>query len=210
MKPLTPLPPSAVAETAAWHGGNGYRGPGAWQHPTKITRTRKRFRSGRVALSAMQGPLDLTGLVHRQGDRGQNNGINSSCKSRKGLHLGKTGALASRLESWSPLRAPSHGIRRVASVASVHSSSQYDMVRSAEAQDSLPVCIHPSPTLSDARSVYLQGAGSDLPSGIASVCAAEPLSTKPVFASYDIHDFSPRHHGRTSNQPAIDVQVRIS
>ena len=93
-KEMEHLPP---VSSAAQHGGNGYRGPGAWKCPRK-----KQF-------SIRDGPLDLGRIIgnpdrQQRGLRSQRNG------TRKSFKQGKAAALQARLESLSLALAPSYGV----------------------------------------------------------------------------------------------------
>lgn len=92
MKPLPPL------SSSARHGGNGYRGPGAW----------KRHKKKHFAVS--EGPLDLGRIlgnleIHEQ-QRSQQQQFEANSRFKQGKAL----ALRARLDSLSPLLAPSHGV----------------------------------------------------------------------------------------------------
>lgn len=110
MKILTPLP-IKVTDTAVWHGGNEYRGPGAWKRADVATVKRKRQRNRIIATAAVE-PLDLTSILQGsyRDECSSSVGIKRIYTHRHGKRLkhGKSGALASRLESLSLARAPSH------------------------------------------------------------------------------------------------------
>lgn len=102
MKQLAPLTLPSTANTRVWHGGNDYRGPGAWKRP----RRSKRAGAGVVPLSAMKEPLDLTMIL----DQGENRGKGGRGKGQRSRQRRKNyRLLASRLESLSLERAPSYG-----------------------------------------------------------------------------------------------------
>lgn len=132
---LTPVsPPRVAATTAACHGGNQYRGPGAWKRP------RVSGKSSRLGTTDIitNGPLDLTAILDAESLR------RDSCKKshRKARNNrskeSNAAALKARLESLSLLLAPSHGIDRASA-----QSAAADEPRHAHYDRSPPACLSP-------------------------------------------------------------------
>lgn len=107
MKNLAPLPlAGTAADTRACHGGNDYRGPGAWKRPRDTSKKRPRF-----PLSTMKNPLDLTTILMQGNCNYNRDSIEATRRNgKRSRHQGKNAGLASRLESLTLLRAPSHGV----------------------------------------------------------------------------------------------------
>ena len=123
MKPLLSAP-SAGVDPTVWHGGNEYRGPGAWKRPP---RSKKRLRSE----VARGGPLDLTAFFGEKWlfartsmDAKHDNKGNKTMRRSK---TGKAGASKMRLEALSLAMAPSHGTG--ASIPAVGDSSSTLMTK---------------------------------------------------------------------------------
>lgn len=132
---LTPVSPSPMATaTASCHGGNQYRGPGAWKRPRVSGKSSRLGTTGIITNS----PLDLTAILDAEGLR---------CDSRKESYRrarknrskqSNTAALKARLESLSLLLAPSHGIDGASAPSIV-----LDEPRHAHHDKRPPVCLVP-------------------------------------------------------------------
>lgn len=120
MKPLYPV------SSAVRHGGNGYRGPGAWKRPRK-----KHF-----AIS--EGPLDL-GRILGNLDGYQQKSLHQQRHGTKHRpKRGKAAALQARLESLSLTLAPSHGMGESGSPAMAASSADTHHRRASAPVDAVP------------------------------------------------------------------------
>lgn len=112
---MTTLPslPFVTRETWACHGGNDYRGPGAWKRPRK---SEKRVGTGtRDVHHRLGGPLDLSRIrpdsyILNNTDGNDSGKINAaSIGSRKRQRPTNPTASASKL-SLEPLKAPFYGV----------------------------------------------------------------------------------------------------
>lgn len=132
----TPASPSPMATgTASCHGGNQYRGPGAWKRPRVSGKKSSRLGTTDIITNS---PLDLTAILDAEGLR---------CGSRKKSYRrarknrskqSNTAALKARLESLSLLLAPSHGIDGASAPSVV-----LDEPRHAHHDKRPPVCLAP-------------------------------------------------------------------
>lgn len=93
---MKPLPPVSSAEH---HGGNAYRGPGAWKRP------RKQY------FSVREGPLDLGRIIGNL-ERQQRGVFSQRYGARNSFKQGKAAALQARLESLSLTLAPPYGVEK--------------------------------------------------------------------------------------------------
>lgn len=105
---MDPLYPGS---SAVQHGGNGYRGPGAWKRPRK-----KHF-------DISEGPLDLGRILGNLNGYHQQKSLHQKQHGTKHRSKkGKTAALQARLESLSLTLAPSYGVGESGSPAMATSS----------------------------------------------------------------------------------------
>lgn len=139
------LPPlrRPTKKTSTWHGGNEYRGPGAWKQLKKRERHRGR-----------REPLDLTRILsdlHFADNSNSNSNLNSNTKGnidtrdQKCSRIGNDSAIASG-SALLPQRAPSHvvgGSIRIAStpLAALHVAPTLHASDKSPVQKSIHACL---------------------------------------------------------------------
>lgn len=134
------------ADTAIWHGGNEYRGPGAWKKPRV---SKKRFRNAEVVDN---GPLDLTVILGQGWRRDVNKKHQkTSYKTRNRSKQRKYGALQARLSSLSLLLPASHDVgspfQSAGELSSTHENKQAPATSSFRQACSSGLHIDASPDL---------------------------------------------------------------